>query len=76
MAAARAPVPYCVAHQYIDQAPLSQGERLEVQLDNMFSGYNLDLSIASNNTFARLNKKLLQIDRKPAYLPNIISHQV
>lgn len=58
MSASRAPTPYCMAHQYIDQAPLSYGERYDVKLDNMFSGYNLDLNVISNTTFAKITKKL------------------
>lgn len=74
--AARAPVPHCVAHPVLEQAPLSIGERLDVQIDGFFSGYNLDLTVASNNTFARLNKKLTQTDNKTGYYPNVISHHI
>lgn len=42
----------------------------------MFSGYNLDITLASKNTFAVLNKKLTEIDRHDGYFPDIISHYV
>jgi len=59
MAAGRAPVPFCVAKPEVKEIPLSLGEQLIHPLDNFFSGYNLDLTIATNSSnFARLNRKL------------------
>jgi hypothetical protein len=46
-------------------------------LDNLFSGYNLDLTIATNSSsFARLNKKMELIDTRAGYFPGVISHYV
>lgn len=47
-----------------------------VNLDDLFTGYNLDLSLASNHSFALLTKKMTLLDQKDGYFPNIISHYV
>lgn len=76
LSAAKAPVPYCVAKPEFKEVPLSLGEQMIVSLDTLFSGYNLDLTLASKNSFAMLNKKLTELDRLNGYFPNIISHYV
>jgi hypothetical protein len=54
-----APVPHCSMNHVISQAPLSEGEKLLVNVDPIFSGYNLNITIASNSrSFARLNPKI------------------
>jgi hypothetical protein len=45
-------------------------------VSEIFSGYNLDIKLASNNSFASVTEKLIQLDKRGAYLPNIIAHQV
>ena len=73
---AKAPIPYCVAKPEFKEVPLSLGEQMIVNLDTLFSGYNLDISLASKNSFAILNKKITELDRPDGYFPNIISHYV
>lgn len=74
---AKAPAPYCVAKPSLKALPLSYGEQIIHSVDDLFSGYNLDISIASDSgSFARLNKKMQLIDQFSGYFPGIISHYV
>jgi len=41
-----------------------------------FSGYNLDIQLTSNNTFATMSKKIRELDRVNTYLANVISHYI
>jgi hypothetical protein len=52
------------------------GEQMIVNLDGMFTGYNLDISLATNHSFALLMKKMTLLDSLDGYFPNIISHYV
>lgn len=45
-------------------------------MDDSFSGYNLDIQLTSNNSFATLSKKLRELDRRNSYIPSIISHYI
>lgn len=45
-------------------------------MDDYFSGYNLNFTLASNNTFATVKNRLTKIDERNVYYPNIISHYV
>jgi len=41
-----------------------------------FSGYNLDIQLTSNNTFATLSKKLRELDRMNTYIFEMVSHYI
>jgi hypothetical protein len=43
-------------------------------MDDSFSGYNLNIELTSNNSFATVSKKFRELDRRNAYIPSIISH--
>jgi len=45
-------------------------------MDESFSGYNLEIELTSNNTFATLSKKLVELDRRNSYLSNMVSHYI
>ena len=75
-AIARAPVPYCSIRPELKQVPLSLGEQMIVNMDGLFTGYNLDIALATNHSFALLTKKMTLLDQIDGYFPNIISHYV
>ena len=41
-----------------------------------FSGYNLNIELTSNNSFATLSKKFRELDKRNTYIPSIISHYI
>ncbi len=73
---ARAPTPYCNSKLIVKQFPIASEELLVVDTANWFSGYNLDVKLGSNNSWAAVSKKVNMLDQKNQYFPNIISHYV
>jgi hypothetical protein len=45
-------------------------------MSSTFSGYNLNITVASNNSWADITQKWHLLDRKEAYYPGLISHYV
>jgi hypothetical protein len=45
-------------------------------MSDLFSGYNLEITQGSNNSFAAISKKWYDLDQALSYYPNIISHFV
>ena len=70
------PKPFCKAKALASHVPLSAGETLFHDMADAFSGYNLNISLATEHSFASLSSKFSQLDSKNTYLPNIISHHV
>ena len=58
LTAAVAPEPYCLSKPLYKQFPLAIAEILSHDMALSFTGYNLDIQLTSNNTFATLSKKL------------------
>jgi hypothetical protein len=75
-AIAKAPVPSCTAKTLYKQFPLTVGEILTHDMDRSFSGYNLNITLATNNSFASLTRKWDTLDRRGGYYPGIISHYI
>ena len=75
---AKAPTPYCISKPMYQQIPLSADEKLGHDMSLSFSGYNLDIKVASPNSsnYATVTNKFIQLDRRGGYIPNIISHFV
>ncbi|CAM6004635.1 unnamed protein product [Sphagnum balticum] len=76
MAASKAPVPYCFSKPLFDQFPLAAEEVLSHDMATSFTGYNLNISLLSQNSFATLSSKWEILDSRNAYFPGIISHYV
>ena len=74
--AANAPSPYCNSRPIYKEGPLTYEERLSHDMDDAFSGYNLDIELASNNSFAKMSKKFMEVDRMNVYFPNLIAHHI
>ena len=74
--AVRAPVPYCNSRPIYKEGPLAYEERITHDMDTAFSGYNLDIQLASNSTCASLTKKFTQEDNMGSYFPGLISHHI
>lgn len=75
-AGARLPVPFCNSHSIFKQGPLSFSEKVVINTGDAFSGYNLDIALVSNNSFAKINKKFQEIDRMGTYFPGLITHHI
>lgn len=75
-AIARAPKPYCSSKPLVKQFPFTVDELLTYDMSKTFTGYNLAISLGSNNSWASVTPKWQQLDRLSAYFPNIISHFV
>ena len=45
-------------------------------MDDAFSGYNLDIQIASQTKAASITDKFLKLDRKQTYIADLISHHI
>lgn len=75
-AIARAPTPYCSSKTIYKQFPLSAEEILIHDMSDVFSGYNLNITLGSKNPWASITPKWQILDRRNAYFPNIISHYV
>lgn len=43
---------------------------------DFFSGYNLKVTLGSNNSWAAVSQKWNMLDQKNQYFPNIISHYI
>lgn len=71
-----APEPYCLSKPIYKQFPLAMEEILSHDMSSSFSGYNLDITIPSDVTFATVSKKLRELDRINTYITEIISHYV
>ena len=74
--ASKIPVPFCHSRPLFKETALSYEEKLSHDAADFFSGYNLDIAIASNNSFARISKKFQELDRMNTYLPGLISHHI
>lgn len=59
MAESKAPSPFCVVKPMIKESPLALHETLKVDLDDYFSGYNLNFQLASNNSFATIKNRMV-----------------
>lgn len=71
---ARAPSTYCAAQPIIKQIPITSEELIVQDTADLFSGYNLDVTLGSNNSWAAVSKKVNLLDQRNQYFPNIISH--
>lgn len=56
-AIARAPVPYCSSKVMYKQIALAAEEYVSVDMSDFFSGYNLNVTLGSNNSFADVYRK-------------------
>jgi hypothetical protein len=75
-AIARAPTPFCQSKPLFKQFPLAVEELISHDMSDTFSGYNLNITLASNNTIASISRKFEILDRHNSYFPNIISHYI
>ena len=73
---ARLPSPYCNSKPLFKQTPLSPKELRSHDMSDAFSGYNLNITLASNNSFASMTPKFLELDKRNYHFPIIISHHV
>lgn len=73
---AKAPLPFCSSKNILKQFPLTIDEVISTDLSDIFTGYNLNITIPSNNSFARITPKWSVLDRRDSYFPGIISHFV
>jgi len=73
---ARAPTPHCSTYPTIKQLPLAADELFSFDMSTAFSGYNLNITIGTNNSWADVTRKWHLLDQRPAYFPNLISHYV
>ena len=72
----RLPSPFCSSKPLFKQTPLSPGELRSHDMSDAFVGYNLNITLASNNSFAKITPKFLELDRQNYFYPFIISHHV
>ena len=56
-AAARAPIPYCLSKPIYKEFPLTFEEACDYDLEQIFSGYNLNISLAKGNNVASVGRK-------------------
>lgn len=75
-AIARAPSTYCTSKTTIKQFPLASDELVIHDTADFFSGYNLNVTLGSNNSWASVSNKWQMLDQRNQYFPNIISHYV
>jgi hypothetical protein len=53
-----APEPYCLSKPLYKQFPLTIEEELSHNMADSFNGYNLDISLPQNISFATMSQKL------------------
>jgi hypothetical protein len=75
-AIARAPSTYCTSKSLWKQFPIASEELLTRDTADFFSGYNLKVTLASNNSWAAVSQKWSMLDQRNQYFPKIISHFV
>ena len=75
-AIARAPTPYCQSKPLFKQFPITAYELMYHDMADTFSGYNLNITLASESNLASMTRKWQILDRSLNYFPNIISHYV
>jgi hypothetical protein len=75
-AIARAPSTYCTSKALYKQFPIASEELIMHDTADFFSGYNLNVTLGSNNSWAAVSQKWSILDRKNQYFPNIISHYI
>ena len=73
---ARVPTPFCVSRPMVKELTLSPNELISFDMANLFAGYNLNISLLTKHEMATMTNKFLELDRKNAHLPNLISHYV
>lgn len=76
IAISEAPIPHCVAHDFALEGPLSVGEKITFGLNRMFSGYNLNLTLASNNSIGKLVGRIEKIDEQAGHYHNVIDQHI
>ena len=76
LGAAFAPEPFCLSKPLYKQFPLVMEEVLSHDFAQSFSGFNLDIQLTSNNTFATMSKKLRELDRRNSYIFEMVSHYI
>ena len=72
--AARAPVPYCFSKPIYKEFPLTFEESIDYDVEQIFSGYNLNITLDKGSEVASVGRKTSIIDRKEQHFPSIISH--
>ncbi len=75
-AIARAPSTYCTSKPLWKQFPIANEELLIRDTADWFTGYNLKVTLGTNNTWTSISEKSYMLDQKNQYFPNIISHYV
>lgn len=75
-AIARAPTTYCTSQSIIKQLPITSDEIILQDTAELFSGYNLKVTLGSNSSCAEMNPKWSMLDQRNQYFPNIISHYI
>lgn len=75
-AAAQPPFPYCQQRSIFHEGPLALNERVLFDMDDAFTGYNLDIQIASETKAATIRPKFQELDRKDSYIADLISHHI
>ena len=73
---AKPPAPFCQSRPILKELPLTYEEKLATDMAQLFSGYNLDIELASNNSFVKINKKFIEVDRMNTYLQGLIAHHI
>jgi len=67
--AGRAPIPYCFSKPIYKEFPLTFSESIDYDLEGIFSGYNLNITLAKGSEVASVGRKSAIIDRKEEHLP-------
>lgn len=75
-AIARAPSTYCTSQPIIKQLPITSDEIILQDTAELFSGYNLKITLGSNNSWADMTPKWAMLDQRNQYFPSIISHYI
>lgn len=73
---ARAPSTYCTSQPIIKQLPITNDEIILQDTADLFSGYNLKVTLGSNNSWADMTPKWAMLDQRNQYFPTIISHYI
>ena len=73
---ARAPSTYCTSQPIIKQLPITSDEIILQDTADLFSGYNLKVTLGSNNSWADMTPKCAMLDQRNHYFPTIISHYI
>ena len=75
-AIARPPAPNCFSKPIFKEFPLTHEEVFTHDLSNIFSGYNLDITLAKESNIASVSRKWNVLDRANMTFQTIISHYV